>query len=106
MLLLEDKHAVIYGGHGALGGAVAAAFEREGATVHAVGHEEVDALDEQAVDAHAASLPRIDISFNLISHGVVQGTAIAGHGGRGLRGAGRASGARRPSSPRERRRAG
>ena len=76
MLLLENKHAVIYGAHGALGGAVAAAFEREGAVVHAVGREEVDALDEAAVDAHAATLERIDISFNLISHGVVQGTAI------------------------------
>ncbi len=75
-MLLQDRHAVIYGGHGALGGAVARAFEAEGATVYAVGREEVDALDEAAVDAHAASLPRIDISFNLITHGVVQGTAL------------------------------
>src|SRR5215218_3734144 len=75
-MLLQDKHAVIYGGHGALGGAVARAFAAEGAVVHAVGREEVDALDEAAVDAHAATLERIDISFNLITHGVVQGTAI------------------------------
>jgi NAD(P)-dependent dehydrogenase (short-subunit alcohol dehydrogenase family) len=32
--LLQDKHAVIYGGGGAIGGAVARAFVREGATVH------------------------------------------------------------------------
>ena len=74
-MLLEHKHAVIYGG-GAIATAVATAFEREGATVHAPTHAEVDALDERAVDEHAASLPRIDISFNLISHGVVQGTPM------------------------------
>jgi NAD(P)-dependent dehydrogenase (short-subunit alcohol dehydrogenase family) len=38
----------------------------------------VDALDERAVDEHAdavaAAEGRIDISFNLISHGDVQGT--------------------------------
>src|SRR4051812_49157763 len=75
-MLLTDKHAVIYGGGGAIAGAVARAFEREGAVVHAPRHAELDALDERAVDAHAASLPRIDISFNLISHGVVQGTRV------------------------------
>ena len=32
-MLLEDKNAVIYGG-GVIGGAVARAFAREGATVH------------------------------------------------------------------------
>ena len=40
----------------------------------------VDALDEPAVDAHAdavaAEAGRIDISFNLISHRVVQGTPM------------------------------
>ena len=40
----------------------------------------VDALDEQAVDAHAdavaAEAGRIDISFNLISHRDVQGTPM------------------------------
>lgn len=75
-MLLAGKHAVIYGGGGALASAVAAAFSREGATVYAPTHAEVDALDERAVDEHAAALPRIDISFNLISHGGVQGTRI------------------------------
>lgn len=75
-MLLDGKHAVIYGGSGAIGGVVARAFAAEGAVVHAPPHAEVDALDEAAVDAHAASLPRIDISFNAIQHGDVQGTAI------------------------------
>jgi 3-oxoacyl-[acyl-carrier protein] reductase len=42
---------------------------------------EVDALDEEAVDEHAdavaAEAGGIDISFNLISHGDVQGTPLA-----------------------------
>jgi 3-oxoacyl-[acyl-carrier protein] reductase len=41
---------------------------------------EVDALDADAVDAHAdavaAAAGGIDISFNLISHGDVQGTPM------------------------------
>jgi NAD(P)-dependent dehydrogenase (short-subunit alcohol dehydrogenase family) len=41
----------------------------------------VDALDEAAVDRHAdavaARAGSIDISFNLISHGDVQGTPLA-----------------------------
>ena len=101
-LLLESKNAVIYGGGGSIGGAVARAFAREGATVHLAGRtlaslenvaEEirstggvartahVDALDETAVDEHAdavaASAGSFDISFNLISHGDVQGTPLA-----------------------------
>src|SRR4051812_27176747 len=75
-MLLTDKHAVLYGGGGAIGSAVAAAFEREGAFVYCPSHSEVDALHERAVDEHARSLPRIDISFNLISHDVVQGTPM------------------------------
>jgi 3-oxoacyl-[acyl-carrier protein] reductase len=98
MTLLESKHAVIYGGGGAIGGAVARAFAREGATVHLAGRTQasldavaddirsrggraetavLDALDEEAVDAHAGSMPRVDISFNVISHGDVQGTPLA-----------------------------
>lgn len=100
--MLEGKNAVIYGGGGAIGGAVARAFAREGARVFLAGrtraklqqvaHEirsaggaaetaEVDALDEKAVDQHAdavaAEAGGIDISFNLISHGDVQGTPLA-----------------------------
>lgn len=97
-MLLESKNAVIYGGGGSIGGAVARAFAREGAKVHLAGRTmesleqvaeeiraaggvaqtaQVDALDETAVDEHAAAVAAgvggIDISFNLISHGVVQG---------------------------------
>jgi NAD(P)-dependent dehydrogenase (short-subunit alcohol dehydrogenase family) len=101
-VFLEEKNAVIYGGGGAIGGAVARAFAREGARVFLAGRTrakleevadeirstggaaetaEVDALDERAVDAHAdavaAEAGGIDISFNLISHGDVQGTPLA-----------------------------
>lgn len=87
--MLEDKVAVIYGAGGGIGGAVARAFGREGARVFLTGRRlepvqaiadeiaagggsaeaaEVDALDEQAVDAHLRSVieksDRIDISFN------------------------------------------
>src|SRR3954451_16895009 len=75
-MLLTDKHAVIYGGGGAIASAVAAAFEREGAFEYCPSQAEGDALDERAVDEHASSLPRIDIFFNLISHDVVQGTPM------------------------------
>jgi NAD(P)-dependent dehydrogenase (short-subunit alcohol dehydrogenase family) len=73
-MVLEDKVAVVYGAAGAIGAAVAATFAREGATVFATGRvgsdatEEVDALDEEAVDRHLQSVVdragRIDISFN------------------------------------------
>ena len=101
-MLLEGRHAVVYGGAGSIGSAVAAAFAREGARVHLAGRTQatldvvaeqiradggaaetaiVDALDEQAVDRHADALAAehgsLDISFNLISHGVVQGTPLA-----------------------------
>jgi NAD(P)-dependent dehydrogenase (short-subunit alcohol dehydrogenase family) len=90
-MLLENKNAVIYGAGGAIGGAVARAFAREGARlfltgrrrtpVEAVAREivssggsaetaEVDALDEQAVSAHLQSVVdtarRVDISFNAV----------------------------------------
>jgi 3-oxoacyl-[acyl-carrier protein] reductase len=96
-MLLEGKNAVIYGGGGAVGGAVARKFAAEGARVFlagrtlgkleavaadvraAGGQAEVtvlDALDERAVDEHAAAVGRIDVSFNLIGHGDVQGTPM------------------------------
>jgi 3-oxoacyl-[acyl-carrier protein] reductase len=92
-MLLENKHAVVYGGGGAIGGAVARAFAREGARVHlagrtlskleavaseigAAGAAVVDALDPRSVDAHADALERIDISVNVINHGDVQGTPM------------------------------
>jgi 3-oxoacyl-[acyl-carrier protein] reductase len=101
-VLLDGRNAVIYGGGGAIGGAVARAFAREGATVHLVGRTQapldavagdiraaggraetaqVDALDERAVDAHAASVAAehgsLDISMCVISQQDVQGTPLA-----------------------------
>ncbi len=101
-MLLEDKNAVIYGAGGSIGGAAARSFAREGAKVHLAGRTlesleevaeeirsaggvaetaQVDAIDEQAVDRHAAAVAAsaggIDISFNLISVGDVQGTPLA-----------------------------
>jgi 3-oxoacyl-[acyl-carrier protein] reductase len=101
-MLLESRNAVIYGGGGSIGGAVARAFAREGArvflagrtpeTVEAVAEEiraaggtaeaaQVDALDEGAVDEHAdavaAQAGGIDISFNLIAHPFTHGTPMA-----------------------------
>ncbi|GIH17666.1 SDR family NAD(P)-dependent oxidoreductase [Rugosimonospora africana] len=100
-MLLDGRNAVIYGGGGAIGGAVARAFAREGATVHLAGRTratleavardiragggkaetaEVDALDGTAVDEHAdavvAGAGSLDISFNLISMRDVQGTPL------------------------------
>ena len=101
-MLLEDRHAVIYGGGGSIGGAVARAFAREGARVFLAGRtleslEEVageirssggvaetarvDALDEEAVDGYVDTVAEkaggIDVSFNLISYADVQGTPLA-----------------------------
>jgi NAD(P)-dependent dehydrogenase (short-subunit alcohol dehydrogenase family) len=88
-MLLEKKTAVVYGAGGAIGGAVARAFAREGARlfmtgrnlarVDAVAREivaaggdaetaQVDALDEKAVEQHLDTVVDraggIDISFN------------------------------------------
>ncbi|WP_370971039.1 SDR family NAD(P)-dependent oxidoreductase [Amycolatopsis sp. cg9] len=101
MTLLAGKNAVVYGAGGRIGSAVAAAFAEEGATVFLAGRTlsrldevagriraaggaaetaEVDALDERAVDEHAdavAARGGLHVSFNLISHGDVQGTPLA-----------------------------
>ena len=69
-MMLENKVAVVYGARGAIGGAVARAFTREGARVYGASREDVDALDEAAIDRHLdavmAEAGRIDISFNAI----------------------------------------
>ena len=90
-MLLENNNAVVYGAGGAIGGAVARAFAREGARVFLTGRTmdkidavagdisaagrvvetaEVDALDERAVEEHADAVVqragRIDVSFNAI----------------------------------------
>jgi NAD(P)-dependent dehydrogenase (short-subunit alcohol dehydrogenase family) len=41
-MLIENKNAVIYGGGGAIGGAVARAFAREGAKVFLAGRTRPD----------------------------------------------------------------
>jgi 3-oxoacyl-[acyl-carrier protein] reductase len=46
-VLLEDKNAVIYGGGGKVGGAVARAFAREGAKVFLTGRT-LESLEEVA----------------------------------------------------------
>ena len=46
-MLLENKNAVIYGGGGSIGGAVARAFSREGAKVFLTGRT-LATLDEVA----------------------------------------------------------
>ena len=99
--LLASKNAVIYGAGGSLGGAVARTFAREGAHVHLAGRTRepldrvaadiaaaggraevavVDATDENAVDEHADAVAKqaggIDVSFNLIKRGDVQGTPL------------------------------
>jgi NAD(P)-dependent dehydrogenase (short-subunit alcohol dehydrogenase family) len=90
-MILKDKVAVIYGGGGSIGSAVARSFAREGARlfltgrllagVEAIANEivsaggsadagEVDALDERAVDKHLQSVinkaGRVDVSFNAV----------------------------------------
>ena len=101
-MLLKNKNAIIYGAGGAIGGAVARAFAREGAKVFLAGRTlakldkvakditaagggaetaQVDAHDEHAIDEHAAAVVaksgRIDISFNAIEiKGTIQGIPI------------------------------
>jgi len=99
--ILEGKTAIIYGAGGGIGSGVARTFAREGAKVFLAGRTRekldavakditsaggsaevavVDALDEQAVDAHvravAAEAGSVDVSFNLITRGDVQGTPL------------------------------
>lgn len=102
MPLLAGKTAVIYGAGGAVGGAVARAFARDGARVVVTGRTQeqvdtlareissaggscesgvVDALDENAVKAHLQDIVmrhgRVDISMNLISPGHVIGEPMS-----------------------------
>jgi 3-oxoacyl-[acyl-carrier protein] reductase len=59
-MLLENKNAVIYGGGGAIGGAIARAFAQEGARVYLAGRT-LTRLEEVAaamVSAWGRSPPR------------------------------------------------
>jgi 3-oxoacyl-[acyl-carrier protein] reductase len=100
-VLLRNKVAVIYGGGGAVGGAVARAFAREGAQLFLAGRTaaplevvakdvaaaggradvaQVDALEVEAVEGHLARVidkaGRLDVSFNLVGYGDTQGAPL------------------------------
>jgi NAD(P)-dependent dehydrogenase (short-subunit alcohol dehydrogenase family) len=99
---LEGRTAVIYGAGGALGGAMARTFAREGARLFLAGRTlarleavardvraaggavelaAVDVLDERAVDAHADAVARkagtIDVAVTAVSFMHVQGRPFA-----------------------------
>jgi NAD(P)-dependent dehydrogenase (short-subunit alcohol dehydrogenase family) len=94
--MLKNKVAVVYGGAGSLGAGVAKAYAQAGARVFLVGRTEatlrkaaaetgaeydvLDASDEAAVEAHAASVVeragRMDISLNLVPRGDFQGVPL------------------------------
>lgn len=101
-MLLTNKTAVVYGGGGAIGGAVARTFAREGARVFVAGRtrrkldrvvadivaaggeagaHEVDVLDAASVEAHADVVAEraggIDIAFNATGFVHVQGKPLA-----------------------------
>jgi NAD(P)-dependent dehydrogenase (short-subunit alcohol dehydrogenase family) len=100
-MVLRNKNAVIYGGGGAIGGAIAKAFARDGARVFLAGRTaaklervageiaaaggaveiaQLDVLDERAADAHAAAVAAtaggIDIALNAVGFAHDQGTMI------------------------------
>lgn len=100
-MLLEDKVAVVYGGSGAIGSAIAKTFAREGAWVHLAGRTRktldavadeitttggrasvglVDALDDEAVRRHVddvvAEAGRIDVSVNAVGIDHEQGLPL------------------------------
>jgi NAD(P)-dependent dehydrogenase (short-subunit alcohol dehydrogenase family) len=100
-MLLDNKNAIIYGAGGSIGAAVAKECAREGASVFLTGRNRenleavareiaaaggsaevavVDALDEEAVEEHAQAVASragsIDVSFNLITRGDVQGIPL------------------------------
>jgi NAD(P)-dependent dehydrogenase (short-subunit alcohol dehydrogenase family) len=99
-MLLANNTAIVYGGAGAIGSAVARAYAREGAEVHLAGRtpatlEQVaerirgdggaahvarlDVLDAAAVEEHASAVAArggIDICFNATSNDDVQGTPL------------------------------
>lgn len=100
-MLLKDRNAIIYGGSGAVGGAVAKAFAREGARVflaargverlEAVATEirdaggrvevaPVDTLDKDTVEAHLAGIADragpVKVMFNGVDWGDTQGQVL------------------------------
>lgn len=100
-MLLKNKHAVIYGGGGVIGGAVAMAFAAEGAKVFLTGRTlkplevvakkikdaggeaevaVVNALDQQAIEDHLKDIydrtGHIDIHLNVIGVVHLQGVPL------------------------------
>lgn len=96
-MLLENKTAVVYGGGGSMGSAVARAFTREGANVFlagrtlakldavaeeigAAGTAQLDVLEPGAVEQHleavADEAAAIDICFNAVGMDAVQGVPL------------------------------
>jgi NAD(P)-dependent dehydrogenase (short-subunit alcohol dehydrogenase family) len=100
-MLLKDKVAVVYGGGGVIGGSVARAFAREGATVYLAGRTRakldavardiastggvahaavIDLLEDRQVTDHAQAVAveagRIDVAFNAFGVMHVQGTPL------------------------------
>lgn len=100
-MLLENKNIVIYGAAGGVGSGIAGACAREGARLFLTGRTQgpldalaaginaqggraeaavVDALDEQAVASHLASVVAtarsVDVSLNLVTRGDVQGIPL------------------------------
>lgn len=100
-MLLEGRTAVIYGGSGAVGGAVARAYAREGARVFLAGRTRgtletvaqdiraaggradvapVDATDHEAVEAHLTEISKaagpVRIMFNAVGLDDTQGAML------------------------------
>jgi 3-oxoacyl-[acyl-carrier protein] reductase len=100
-MLLDNKTAIVYGGAGAIGSAVARVFAGEGATVHLVGRTRepledlaasiaqsghrvevapLDVTDRATVERHADAVAQrcagIDIAFNATSNDDLQGTPL------------------------------
>jgi len=100
-MLLKDQVAVVYGGGGAIGGAIARQFAREGALVHLAGRTRekldvvareiarsggsarvavLDALDSAAVTEHARAVKKesgaLDIAVNAVGLLHVQGKPL------------------------------
>ncbi len=100
-MLLKGKTAIVYGASGAVGGAVARAYAREGALVFLAGRTPdslqtvadtieaaggraqiapVDALDPEAVERHLADIAKgagpVRLMFNAIEWGDTQGSEL------------------------------
>ena len=100
-MLLQGKTAIVYGGSGAVGGAVARAFAREGARVFVASRRRepldivvediraaggtaeaapVDATEQDAVEAHLRGIVEragpVKLMFNAIDWGDTQGQAL------------------------------